>query len=47
MLVNKCGCEFQENLFAKPNQDSTISHTGKNSNFIQITSKYCSFLNNF
>ena len=46
MSVKKSGWAIQKSLFASTNQDSTFSHTLKNSNMFNITSKYFSFFNN-
>ena len=46
MLVQKYGWAIQESLFAETNQDSTFSHTCKNSKMFNTTSKYFSFFNN-
>ena len=46
MSVKKSGWAIQKGLFTSTNQDSTFSHTLKNSNMFNITSKYFSFFNN-
>ena len=46
MLVEKYGWAIQKSLFAETNQDSTFSHTRKNSKMFNITSKYIRFFNN-
>ena len=46
MLVEKCDCSIQKNLFEETNQDSRFSHTCENSKMFNITSKYFSFFNN-
>ena len=46
MLVEKYGWKIQKSLFAETDQDSTFSHTHKNSKMFNITSKYFSFFNN-
>ena len=43
MLVEKYGWAVQKSSFAETNQDSTSSHTRKNSKMFNITSKYFSF----
>ena len=39
MLVEKYGWAIQKSLFAQTNQDSTFSHTRKNSKMFNITSR--------
>ena len=46
MLVEKYGWAIQTSFFAETNQDSTFSHTCKNSKMFNITSKCLSFFNN-
>ena len=46
MLVENYGWAIQKSLFAETNQDSTFSHTRKNSKMFNITSKYFRFFNN-
>ena len=46
MLAEKYGCAIQKILFAETSQDSTFSHTRKNLNMFNITSKYFSFFSN-
>ena len=46
MLDEKYGWATQKSLFAEINQDSTFSHTHKNSKMFNITSKYFIFFNN-
>ena len=42
MPVNIYSWAIQEKLFAKSNQDSTVSHTLENSKMFNITSKHLS-----
>ena len=46
MSVQKCGWAIQKSLFAQISQDSTFSHTRKDSKMFKATSKYFSFFNN-
>ena len=46
MPVEKYGWAIQKSLFAWTNQDSSFSHTSKNSKMFNITSKYFSFFSN-
>ena len=46
MLVEKYGWAIRKSLFVETNQDSTFSHTRKNSKMFKITLKYFSFFNN-
>ena len=46
MFVEKYGWAIQKSFFAETNQDSTFSHTRKNSKMFNITSRYFSFFNN-
>ena len=46
MSVEKYGWAVLKSLFAKTNQDSTFSHTPKNSKMFNMSSKYFSFFNN-
>ena len=46
MPVEKNGWAIQKSLFAQTNQVSTFSHTRKNSEMFNVTSKYFSFFNN-
>ena len=46
MLVEKYGCAIQKSLFAETNQDSAFSHTRKNTEMFNTTSKYFSFFKN-
>ena len=46
MPLEKYGWAIQKSLFAETSQDSTFSHTRKNSKMFNITLKYFSFFNN-